>query len=59
MDNQIKYAKRLGANQGNAENKGVVWGAGSVHDDDEEEDGDKDVDQYGDSDGRVEIVCPS
>ena len=30
-----------------------------VDDDYEEEDGDQDVDQYGDWDGRVEIVCPS
>ena len=39
--------------------KELFGGAGSVHDDEEEEDGDQDVDQYGDSDGRVEIVCPS
>ena len=39
--------------------KELFEGAGSVHDDEEEEDGDQDVDQYGDWDGRVEIVCPS
>ena len=39
--------------------KELFGGAGSVHDDEEEEDGDQDVDQYGDWDGRVEIVCPS
>ena len=36
--------------------KELFGGAGSVHDDEEEEDGDQDVDQYGDSDGRVENV---